>query len=74
MYTVHDLKCHPVWRHVKTGSLYHVLGVATCSTNGEREDKEVSVVYFSLDYQALRYRELGEFLSGRFVPEPPAKR
>jgi hypothetical protein len=71
-YSTNDLAAHPVWRHVATGGLYHVLGVARCSTNGEREGEE-SVVYFSLDYQALRYRLASEFLDGRFAPEPPAK-
>lgn len=74
MYTVEDLKAHPVWRHVKTDSLYHVAGVARCSTNGPREGEEDSVVYFSMSYQSLRYREVGEFLDGRFRPEPPEKR
>ncbi len=57
-----------VWRHVDTDSLYIVLGTARCSTNGEREGKEESVVYFSLTYQHLCYREIGEFLDGRFQP------
>lgn len=61
----------PVWRHVKTGGLYHVVGTAVCSTNGS-EGAEC-VVYFSMTYQAWRYREIGEFLDGRFVPEPPAE-
>ncbi len=73
-YSRQDLKDYPVWRHVASGSLYHVLGVAVCSTNGERENEEESVIYFSLNYQSLRYREVGEFLDGRFVPEPPAKK
>lgn len=70
MYTLEDAGKHPVWRHVRTGGLYHVLGVARCSTNGGREG-EASVVYFSVDYQALRYRDAAEFLDGRFIPEPP---
>ena len=73
MYTVEDLRDNPVWRHVASDSLYHVLGVAKCSTNGERDGKEQSVVYFSMGYQSLRYREVSEFLDGRFVPEPPSK-
>lgn len=64
------LQDFPVWRHVKTGSLYHVLGVARCSTNGEREGKENSVIYFSMTHQGLRYRDINEFLDGRFVPVP----
>lgn len=53
------------WRHVKTGSTYTVLGVALCSTN-DRPPEE-SVVYVSHTYQAMRYRELSEFMDGRFV-------
>jgi hypothetical protein len=74
VYTLDDLRRTPVWRHVATDSLYHVLGVARCSTNGDRDGKEWSVVYFSLSYQSWRYREVGEFLDGRFVPEPPEKK
>lgn len=73
-FSLDDLKAHPVWRHVATDSLYHVLGVSRCSTNGERDGKEECVVYFSMDYQALRHREVGEFLDGRFTPEPPVKK
>lgn len=53
------------WRHVKTGSTYTVLCVALCSTN-DRPPEE-SVVYISHDYQEPRYRELKEFMDGRFV-------
>ena len=56
------------WRHVATNSTYIVIGLALCSTNGEREHTEESVVYWSKKYQALRYREVSEFLDGRFVP------
>lgn len=56
------------WKHVKTGSTYTVLGVAMCSTN-DRPPEE-SVVYVSHDYQEMRYRELKEFMDGRFVPIP----
>jgi hypothetical protein len=74
MYQIVDLRLFPVWRHVKTNSLYHVMGIARCSTNGERENKEDSVIYFSMDYQSLRYREVSEFLDGRFEPiEPPER-
>jgi hypothetical protein len=55
------------WKHVK-GGVYIVLGVALCSTNGERDGKEESVVYWSKKYKALRERELSQFLSGRFIP------
>lgn len=54
------------WVHRKTGSLYTVLGVAVCSTNGLREYTEKSVFYWSDTYRALRYREISEFLDGRF--------
>lgn len=56
---------YSTWRHVKTGSTYTVLGVASCSTNDRRPEE--SVVYVSHDYQGLRYRELTEFMDGRFV-------
>lgn len=73
-YTAEDIRNYPVWRHVATNSLYHVMGVARCSTNGDREGKELSVVYFSMDYQGMRYRELNEFLDGRFEPVPALKK
>lgn len=57
------------WTHVKTGSKYTVIGIALCSTNGEREHTETSVVYVSHTHQGLRYREISEFLDGRFKPE-----
>lgn len=69
MYSEDDAKPMTLWRHVKTDSLYLVLGVAVCSTNGERDKVERSVVYWSMTYKALRYREVSEFLDGRFVPE-----
>lgn len=71
-YTEDDVRKHPVWKHVASGVLYPVLGVAECSTNGEREHKERSVVYFSLKYQRLCYREVSQFLDGRFAPEEAA--
>ncbi len=52
-----------IWRHRK-GGLYIVLGISTCSTNGQ-EGKE-SVIYWSVKYQGLRDRAIGEFLDGRF--------
>lgn len=54
------------WRHVKTGSTYTVIGVAQCSTNNQIVVEE-SVVYISHSYQEMRYRELKEFMDGRFV-------
>lgn len=68
--TTDQLKPLSLWRHVETGSLYVVLGMAMCSTNGPRDKVEHSVVYHSLTYDGLRYREAGEFLDGRFVPVP----
>lgn len=54
--------------HPKSRGYYLVLGVAQCSTNGPGENLERSVVYYSLDRKALRYRELSEFMSpGRFL-------
>jgi hypothetical protein len=70
MFTEADLVPYSTWFHPKTGGTYTVLGLATCSTNGERENVERSVVYFSHKYQQLRYREVGEFLDGRFKPVP----
>lgn len=70
-YTDDDLKQHPIWKHKVRGTLYHVIGVALCSTNGERNQKETSVIYFSISTQKLWYREIGEFLDGRFEPVTP---
>jgi hypothetical protein len=53
---------------VETGSLYHVFGISLCSTNGPLCGVERNVVYFSIDYQGFRHREVNEFLDGRFVP------
>lgn len=55
------------WTHCATGSTYTALGIALCSTNGEGEHKEESVVYVSHTFEGLRYREVSEFLDGRFV-------
>lgn len=63
-----DLKPLSVWRHVATKSLYVVLGVARCSTNGPREGTEHSVIYHSQSHGHLCYREVSEFTDGRFVP------
>jgi hypothetical protein len=56
-----------IWKHVKTDSLYLVLGEASCSTNGIRDGVEKSVIYYSLTYQRWFYREAKEFYDGRFV-------
>jgi hypothetical protein len=60
--------------HVKTSSLYLVLGTATCSTNGPGENVAQSVIYVPLTpgkgtVGTLRYRDLAEFMDGRFVLE-----
>lgn len=55
-----------VWFHLKTKSLYVVLGVADCS-NAE-EDEGQAVVYYNTVRRRLRYRDVNEFLDGRFVP------
>ncbi len=73
MYRLEDAKPHSVWRHVKTDSLYLVLGVSRCSTNGPREG-ELSVVYYSMTYQRLCDRKAVEFLDGRFVPVVPKEK
>jgi len=67
MYGKHLLTPLSEWRHTKGGT-YIVIGLARCSTNGERAGVEESVVYWSKEYQALRYREVTEFLDGRFTP------
>jgi hypothetical protein len=68
MYTEADLVPWSTWKHIATGSAYTVVGIAVCSTNGERENEERSVVYVSHTHGVLRYRELSEFLDGRFAP------
>lgn len=58
---------YSTWRHVKTGSTYTVIGVAECSTNSNIGEE--SVIYVSHTHQGLRYREIREFMDGRFVLE-----
>lgn len=58
------------WRNIKGSSLYTVVGVSVCSTNGPREGVERVVVYISHTYQKLRHRDLAEFLE-KFVPVAP---
>jgi hypothetical protein len=55
------------WRHPKSGGLYTVIGLAPDSTNDAPAGRRY-VVYLSHKYQALRVREVGEFLDGRFIP------
>lgn len=64
----HELKLKEVrvWKHKKSGHLYWVVGISTCSTNGEQNGKK-SVVYQN-GYGEMFNRELDEFLDGRFVP------
>jgi hypothetical protein len=59
---------YSTWRNKKGGSLYTVLGLSMCSTNGEREGEQ-DVVYISHSYQRLRHREVYEFLK-KFEREP----
>lgn len=72
-----ELTPYSVWRHVASDSLYVFIGVGMCSTNGERDHVEESVIYVSITHQHLCYREIGQFLDGRFEPHfgittPPA--
>jgi hypothetical protein len=45
MYGEHLLTPFSEWYHPKTGSRYIVFGIGICSTNGERENAERSVIY-----------------------------
>lgn len=63
-----------LWRHRKTNTLYIALGVALCSTNGDRENVERSVVYWSLSKGQMRYRDIAEFMDGRFEPWGPDRK
>mgnify|MGYP001573324367 CR=1 FL=1 len=67
MYTKEDVTPWSFWRHVATNSTYVALGIGMCSTNGEREHKEESVIYYSTTHNHLCYREVSEFLDGRFI-------
>lgn len=67
-YPEHMVTQYSVWHHVKTSSLYVVLGVATQSTNGPGEHKARAVIYYSLSHGHLCYRDTVEFLDGRFCP------
>jgi len=44
MYTTNDVFAHPIWRHVKTGSLYHVLGIDPTQQFLDRGGRPVSIV------------------------------
>lgn len=70
-YSDTDLERSRVWRHARTGNLYHVIGVSVCATNGAAEG-QVCVVYFSVSEQILYHRNIREFLDGRFIPVSPA--
>lgn len=52
---------YSTWRNRKSGDLYTLIGLARCGTNGEREGDR-DVVYLSILYQRLCYREPYEFL------------
>lgn len=55
-----------MWRHIKTNNIYTVLGISTCSTNGEQNGKQ-SVVYMNSEGEMFN-RDMVEFLDGRFEP------
>jgi hypothetical protein len=61
-----DPKSWTIWKHLKTGGTYTVIGVATCSTNGRQND-EKGVVYQNHTEGRIFYRKLEEFMDGRFV-------
>lgn len=65
-WTEADVVPYTVWRHVPSGSVHIVLGVALCTTNGSRCTVERSVVYLSYFSRELKYREVGEFLNGQY--------
>ena len=57
--------------HLKTGSMYRVHGISTCSTNGAEEGKQVVVYQKFVDYAMgnhnnIFHRSLEEFCDGRF--------
>ncbi len=54
------------WHHPKTGNFYTVVGIAINSTNGEING-QLGVVYSCQRTGELYYRELNEFLDGRFI-------
>lgn len=54
-----------IWLHLKNNVTYTVLGVGTCSTNGDREGEQ-SVIYQSHTTGKLHYREVSQFMDGRF--------
>jgi hypothetical protein len=63
-----ELTPYSLWRHAATGGLYVVLGVGLCGTNGTGEHREKSVIYWSPQHRHWCYREVSEFLDGRFMP------
>ncbi len=71
MYDENRLQPLTPWLHVKTGHLYVVLGVGVCGTNDDRNG-ERAVVYHRDG--SLYYRDVAEFLDGRFVPIRPQDR
>ncbi len=68
MYSRDSLVPFTIWEHKTKGGRYIILGIAMCCTNGSRDKVEESVIYYSVDYHGLRYREINEFCDGRFVP------
>lgn len=55
-----------IWSHLGTNGTYTVLGVSICSTNGERDGKEMVVVYQSHKTGQIFHRDINEFTDGRF--------
>lgn len=55
------------WRHVKRGSTYHIVCVATMQSSQRAWDHEITVVYRSNDDGRSWVRTLDEFMDGRFV-------
>ena len=53
------------WRHVKRGSSYEIVGVAT--GQGGHQEGEALVVYRCMETTRLWVRSLDEFKDGRFV-------
>lgn len=62
------------WHHIATNSYHLVIGIGRCSTNGPNVNKERCVIYWSETLRELRYREINEFLDGRFEPLDPSRK
>jgi hypothetical protein len=62
-------KAGSVYRHVKSGGKYKVVGVGLNATNGPQEMQTV-VLYFCTKTGQIWVREINEFCDGRFEPLP----